>query len=128
MAWFTVGTVKNCYNKTDIIGEGTTSGIVGLIQISDNYVNIQINNCYHYGNVETPATNRGPIIGYISGESFTQNCEWYTDNQEYYNSMIGKTTIKFNENIDMKNVLKVVNGDNFFVSDGDNNKPKLYWE
>lgn len=61
-------------------------------------------------------------------ESFTQNCEWYTDNQEYYNSIIGKTNIKFNENIDMKNVLEVVNEDNFFVSEGDDNNPKLYWE
>ena len=42
--------------------------------------------------------------------------------------MIEKTSIKFNENIDMKNVLEVVNGDNFFISDGDDNNPKLYWE
>ncbi len=78
--------------------------------------------------METPHAYRGPIVGQIIYESFTQNCEWYTEDQEYYNSMIGKTNIKFNDNIDMKSVLEVVNGDNFFASDGDNNKPKLYWE
>ena len=28
----------------------------------------------------------------------------------------------------MKNVLEVINGENFFVSNNDNNNPKLYWE
>ena len=118
--------VKDCYNKANIICEETAAGIIG--QGNGHLENVTIKNCYHYGNVETPGIYRGTIIGQVNLEKLTQNCEWYTDDQEYYNSMIGKTTIKFNENIDMKNVLEVVNGENFFISDGDNNNPKLYWE
>lgn len=119
------GVIESCYNKAEIISDETAAGVVGHLESNGS---IQINSCYHYGNVETSGMYRGTIIGQTNGEIFAQNCEWYTDDQEYYNSMIGKTTIKFNENIDMKNVLEIVNGDNFFVSNGDENNPKLYWE
>lgn len=124
-----IGTTKNvkiecCFSKAEIISNETAAGVVGQVQNRD----IQINNCYYYGNVETPGMYRGTIIGQIGAENLTQNCEWYTESQEYYNSMIGKTSIKFNNNIDMKSVLVVVNRDNFFVSDGEDNSPKLYWE
>ena len=78
---------ENCYNKSNIVGTGTAAGIVG--QLTNNGDNVKINNCFHYGNVETPGINRGVIVGIISYENDTRNCEWYTDNQEYYNSMIG---------------------------------------
>ena len=118
--------VEDSYNKGDCISNETVGGIVAGIYTDLN----KVNNCYHYGNLKTgyPSEFQGPIIGNIINERIANNCEWYTDDQEYYNSIIGKTTIKFNENIDMKNVLDVVNGEKFFVSDGDNNKPKLYWE
>ena len=119
------GIVENCYNKANIVCEETAAGIIGQ---GHSLENPMIKNCYHYGKVETPGIYRGTIIGQVNLEKITQNCEWYTDDQEYYNSMIGKTTIKFNENIDMKNVLEVVNGENFFISNGDENNPKLYWE
>ena len=119
------GIIENCYNIANIVSDETAAGIIGQGQDLEN---LTIKNCYHYGNVETSGMYRGTIIGQIDMEKFVQNCEWYTDNQEYYNSMIGKTTISFNKNIDMKNVLSVVNGDNFFVSNGDDNNPKLYWE
>ncbi len=124
------GSIENSYNKANALSDGTVGGIVGTCIITSGQEYYNINSCYQYGSIETelPSEYRGPIIGIIQAENFTQNCEWYTDDQEYYNSMIEKTSIKFNENIDMKNVLEVVNGDNFFISDGDDNNPKLYWE
>ena len=117
--------IEKCYNKSNISGNATISGIVGYIA---NFEDIKIDRCYHYGNIEGVNGYTGTITGRTNYETVIQNCEWYTDNQEYYNNMIGKTSAKFNENIDMKNVLEVVNGDNFFVSNNDNNNPKLYWE
>ena len=120
------GEIESCYNKAEIISNGTAAGIIGQGQDLENFT---IKNCYHYGNIETLGMMyRGTIIGQINYEIFAQNCEWYTDDQEYYNSMIGKTSIKFNKNIDMKSVLEIVNEENFFVSNGDDNSPKLYWE
>lgn len=119
------GIIMNCYSNSNILAEETAAGIVGQVH---NMGNIEINNCYFYGTVKTPGMYRGTIIGQINGEYFTKNCEWYTEDQEYYNSMNGKTGIKFNENIDMKSVLEIVNGENFFESNGDDNQPKLYWE
>ena len=117
--------LENCYNKSNIVGTGTAAGIAGELQSTEN---IKISNCYHYGSVETSGHYRGIIVGNTKLENLTQGCEWFTENQEYYNSVINKTSIRFNENIDMKSVLDVVNGDDFFVSNGDNNNPILYWE
>ena len=121
------GVLESSYNKAEIISNETAAGIVGQSQ-SGEIGRVKIIKCYFYGNVKTPGTYRGTIIGQINFQNLTQNCEWYTEDQEYYNSMIGKTSIKFNENIDMKSVLEVVNEENFFVSNGDDNSPKLYWE
>lgn len=121
------GEINNSYNKSDIISDETAGGIVANIQ-SGQVTDFYINSCYYYGKVETTLENKGPIIGTLTDESFIKNCEWYTDDQTYHNDIIEKTTIKFNKNIDMKNILEVVNEESFFVSDGDNNKPKLYWE
>lgn len=117
--------IERCYNKGNLKGRNTIAGIIGRIS---NNKDVKVSNCYHYGNVETDTNLIGAIIGQPEYENSVENCEWYTDNQEYYNKLIGKTSIKFNENIDMKNVLEVVNGDNFFVSNNDDNHPKLYWE
>ncbi len=120
------GIIENSYNKTEVSGRANVSGIVGGIRLPEN---IKISRCYHYGSVEAEYNNMiGTIGGRTEYEIYMQNCEWYTDNQEYYNKVQGKTSIPFNENIDMKNVLEVINGENFFVSNNDNNNPKLYWE
>lgn len=119
-------TVQKCYNKGNISGKANVGGIFGGTRMEED---IKIVNCYHYGNVESRNNSYiGTIGGRVEYETFVQNCEWCTDNQEYYNNMVGKTSIKYNENIDMKNVLEIINRDNFFVSNNDNNNPKLYWE
>ena len=119
-------TIEKSYNKGNITAKNNVAGIIGSIR---NTEDVKINNCYQYGNVEAINDDfLGTITGRTTFETCTKNCEWYTDNQEYYNKMIARTSIKFNENINMKNVLEIVNGDNFFVANNDNNNPRLYWE
>lgn len=121
--------ISNSFNNATISALETAGGIVG----NNSEARMIVKYCYNTGDIYSSSGGIvGAIVGAIINSKNISNCEWCTKSVSYGIGYINSNNgAIYNENIDMKNILLVVNSDRAFIADTNNinnGYPILAWQ